>query len=249
MGRTSVLLLIGLGLLSACAQTPPASVELRLTATLPERAPLPADAVVELRAEDVARAGAPARLLAEQRRPAAGGPPFALQLRLPLAALQPPAQVRLRTRVLQGEQLLYTSDTATPVRAEAGEQRFAQALVRVAVADAPLQNSYWKLVALDGQAVSASGRGEPFFTLHLDDARISGSDGCNRFTGRYVLESGLLRIGPVAGTLMACAEGEATSRAFTELLRQPLRWRIQGEVLELFDERGQPRARLQRRLM
>jgi len=44
-------------------------------------------------------------------------------------------------------------------------------------------------------------------TLVFDDeGRVSGSGGCNRFTGSYAFTDGELSIGPLAGTKMMCPE-------------------------------------------
>ena len=41
------------------------------------------------------------------------------------------------------------------------------------------------------------------FIQFREDA-VGGSLGCNRFTGRYTFEDGVLKIGPLASTRMAC---------------------------------------------
>ena len=55
---------------------------------------------------------------------------------------------------------------------------------RSQTSDAPLENTYWKLLALGGQrALVADNIPEPHLLLHPADRRASGSTGCNRFTG------------------------------------------------------------------
>ena len=44
-------------------------------------------------------------------------------------------------------------------------------------------------------------------TLAFDgEGRVSGSGGCNRFTGSYTFTDGELSFGPLAGTKMMCPE-------------------------------------------
>ncbi|MER2134706.1 MAG: META domain-containing protein [Arthrobacter sp.] len=46
---------------------------------------------------------------------------------------------------------------------------------------------------------------EPSLELHKD-GRLTGTDGCNRLMGRWVLEDGTVRFQEVAMTLMACPD-------------------------------------------
>ena len=69
-------------------------------------------------------------------------------------------------------------------------------------------------------------------TIAFEETTVSGSDGCNQFTGGYELSEGnMIQIGPLAGTLMAC-EPEVMEQADTILA-------IQGEVIlyEKVDDR------------
>jgi heat shock protein HslJ len=53
----------------------------------------------------------------------------------------------------------------------------------------------------------------------------------------------------MAGTMMACAQGMDTEKAFLEALRQVERWKIAGQHLELFDAAGKQVARFEARHM
>ena len=46
---------------------------------------------------------------------------------------------------------------------------------------------------------------EPSLELH-EDGRLTGTDGCNRLMGRWVLEDGTIRFQEVAMTMMACPD-------------------------------------------
>jgi len=61
----------------------------------------------------------------------------------------------------------------------------------------------WLLEDLEGRGVMDMVQ----TTLVFDDeGRVSGSGGCNRFTGSYTFTDGELSFGPLAGTKMMCPE-------------------------------------------
>ena len=53
----------------------------------------------------------------------------------------------------------------------------------------------------------------------------------------------------MAGTMMACPEGNDTEQAFLEALRHVHTWKIVGQHLELFDAAGTLVARFEARYM
>ena len=67
--------------------------------------------------------------------------------------------------------------------------------------------------------------------------------------GSYELNGDQLAFGQMAGTMMACLEGNDTEPAFLEALRQVHKWRITGQHLELFDAAGNLVARFEARPM
>ena len=117
-------------------------------------------------------------------------------------------------------------------------------------ATAPLENTYWKLTRLgDAPVTVASQQREPHFILTPESRRVGGSGGCNRLTGSYELHGDQLAFGQMAGTMMACPEGNDTEQSFLEMLRQVHKWKITGQHLELFDAAGNPVARFEARHM
>ena len=75
-----------------------------------------------------------------------------------------------------------------------------------AVASAPLEDTDWKLVELDGKAIvtAPAQQREVRMTLASAGSRVSGFSGCNPFVGGYEREGAALRFKPLAGTRMAC---------------------------------------------
>jgi heat shock protein HslJ len=104
---------------------------------------------------------------------------------------------------------------------------------------ATLDESYWKLVQLGDTPVrDGLMLREPHLRLDATRQQFSGSGGCNQVTGRYT-RSGTdgIRFTEVASTKMAC-QGMQIEQRFLTSLEQVVRWRIEGERLQLMDASG-----------
>lgn len=85
------------------------------------------------------------------------------------------------------------------------------------------------------------GDGNPPTQLRLDaKGQASGFGGCNRFSGRWRIEQGQLRLGPLAATRMMCLTpgGEQEGR-FLASLEATRSARLEGLRLLLLDAQGQ----------
>ncbi|MEP4557800.1 META domain-containing protein [Cobetia amphilecti] len=118
--------------------------------------------------------------------------------------------------------------------------------------DEPLENTYWKLVALDDQPTPVvEGKRETHIVLHTPDAstqnsRVAGSTGCNRLMGEYQHDEHELSFDRLATTRMACPGEVATlERDFLTTLNDVSGWQIDGKTLTLTDEQGASLARLE----
>jgi heat shock protein HslJ len=106
-----------------------------------------------------------------------------------------------------------------------------------------LVNTYWKLILLnDTEITVVDNQTEPHIVLNTEN-RVSGSDGCNRLMGSYVLDGEKLTLGEMAGTRMACAEGAAQAQAFNEALTKVAIYTVHSDQLELRDATGLVLAR------
>jgi putative lipoprotein len=143
--RTSLLLLsaaAGASLLSACASPssapkPAAASPLRVSGTVAyrERIALDPSAEVVVQLLDVSRMDAPSVTLAEQRIKANGKqPPFAYELQVDAARIDPRMRYAVSARILRGEQLLFINDTQYPVLTQGGGTSANLVLVRVSPA-------------------------------------------------------------------------------------------------------------------
>ncbi|MBN8843622.1 MAG: META domain-containing protein [Sphingomonadales bacterium] len=82
-----------------------------------------------------------------------------------------------------------------------------------------LAGSNWRFVSIGGVAVAAD---RPT-SLSFDGTRISGSAGCNRFSGSYTADGRKLTAGPLMSTKMACpGAGMAQENAFFKLMSAPV---------------------------
>jgi para-nitrobenzyl esterase len=115
-------------------------------------------------------------------------------------------------------------------------------------ADLPLdlERTYWKLTQLDGAPVGGS-QTEPNLVLDPTTRRVGGSGGCNHFSGGYQLDGDRIRMSQTVSTMMACAKGLDTEKAFLQTLDQARQWRITGHELELLDSSGNVLARFEGR--
>ena len=87
--------------------------------------------------------------------------------------------------------------------------------------DSPLRGTYWKLVRLGETPVQvAENQREPHLVFARDELRVSGSGGCNRVTGGFELDGEKLKLGPMAGTMMACPAGMEQEQRFLQVARE-----------------------------
>ncbi|MCC5971011.1 MAG: META domain-containing protein [Pararhodobacter sp.] len=85
----------------------------------------------------------------------------------------------------------------------------------------------WAIERLDGEALSQPERAEIGFTA---DGRLFASVGCNRMIGGYARHGGMLSLGQVASTLMACPAPLATEeRRLTALLTEVDGYTLDGD--------------------
>ena len=82
-----------------------------------------------------------------------------------------------------------------------------------------LAGSNWTFVSIGGVPVAAD---RPT-SLQFDGNRLSGSAGCNRFSGGYSVDGGTLKAGPLMATEMACpGAGMTQEAAFFKLMASPV---------------------------
>ena len=103
-----------------------------------------------------------------------------------------------------------------------------------------LSGTRWSLVSIGGSPVLAS----ESTSMQFDKGRLSGSDGCNRYSTSYAVSDGRLKVGPnIASTRMACPQPILEeARTFIEILGRTAGYRRDGERMNLLDGDGRPLA-------
>ena len=205
-----------------------------------ERMLLPPGAQVEIELQDISRADAPATVVASVRLTPDHGPPYLFSIEYDPARIDPRMRYGLRAAITAGDRLMFTTtEHIDPF----GEQPL-EVLVRrvpepVAAPSRSLEGARWVLDTLGGEA-AATGAGGRAVDLEFlaEDQRAGGFSGCNRYTGGYRRDgasehAGPLAFGQMAGTMMACQEGDELERAYLQMLAQVDGFRLEGEVLSL----------------
>ena len=229
------------------------------TATIRERIALPPDAVFEAVLIDIARADAPARELGRMRLQPAGQSPFRFSISYREGDITPRGRYSVRATVRQGERLLFTTDTITPVLTGAPSQPLNLQLVQVSGGQRPTAVSSplgmlpasWR-----GDLPDASGTTRWQVDLSSDGAyqlrqTFLDRPEPNRFDdiGRWRLESGsnrlVLRGGREAPLFFQPIEGGSAMRKL-DLQSQPISSRHPDRLQRLaVYEPIEPRLHLQ----
>lgn len=108
---------------------------------------------------------------------------------------------------------------------------------------ADLAHTRWQLTALGDETLDATREQQPYLTLD-GDGNVHGNAGCNGLNGSYEQKGESLSFGPLATTRKACPDMEG-EQAFLQALKAVSGFRIDGELLTLFDDDNQPLAGFQ----
>jgi heat shock protein HslJ len=109
----------------------------------------------------------------------------------------------------------------------------------VAAESPSLDGTAWVLSGLPGGSLLEG----TMVTAHFAGGRVSGTDGCNRYSGSYSIKGTALDVSTLASTQMACvAEVNAQARAYAAALTNATSYRIVGDRLELLSADGRTSA-------
>jgi heat shock protein HslJ len=114
-------------------------------------------------------------------------------------------------------------------------------------ADAAFMDTYWRAVEISGTPTAPLPKQrEAHMMFSAEGNRVSGSTGCNRFTGTFTQTGDSLRFSPLATTKMACPPPlDAQERAFLQALHATAAIHLAGNTLELKDASGKVQMRLE----
>jgi putative lipoprotein len=247
VGPAVACLLLAYSLVGCTAKAPATPASVSGTATYRERMALPPDVAFEATLEDVSKADAASEVIGRTRIESPGQPPIAFTITYDPALIRAQHRYVVRARIVRGADLMFATDTQYPVLGTGQASHVDVVLRRVGAvamsqemsATASPENIEWTLARLGGQPVTAGDKQRPpHLTMSSADKRVSGSGGCNRFTGSYTLAGDQLKFGHLAGTMMACVQGMELEQAFHEALGSTAAWRVTEQRLELLDASG-----------
>lgn len=113
-----------------------------------------------------------------------------------------------------------------------------------------LQNTYWKLTRLRGDAVLvAPGRQEAFLVFRSQGQRLTGHSGCHRLQGVYDRAGEFLTCVDITRLPEDCGQEREFARRFLAVLTRVRAWRIDGQHLELLGADGAVLARFEERAL
>ena len=99
----------------------------------------------------------------------------------------------------------------------------------------PLNNTYWKLLKVDGFNQDIAGlQKEAFIRFDSAGSKFSGTAGCNRMMGTFIATGNTIKIGPSAATRMMCPSPlMELETAFEKAIGKADTYNIAGKKLQL----------------
>jgi len=199
----------------ALTSAPAKSARIEGSVMYRERMLLQPGSRVEVQLQDISRADAPATVLASVELTPEGGPPYGFAIEYDPATIQERMRYALRATISLDDRLLFTSTDYIDPFAESPVEILVRRVPEPVRGSGPaLEGVVWTLATLDGEPAGTGAGGRPVdIEFAADESLAAGFSGCNRYTGTYAREGSSghgspLKFGPVAGTMMACAEGD-----------------------------------------
>lgn len=205
-----------------------------------ERMMLPPGIEVEVQLQDISRPDAMAIVLASVLLKPQGAPPYEFVIDYDPTAIDSRMTYALRATIRNDDRLLFTStEYIDPFQGNPVEILVQRVPETVRRESPTLEGATWFLTTLAGKPAAAGAGGKRVeLQFDADEGRAAGFSGCNRYTGSYardgVAEHGSpLRLGPMAGTLMACEDGAELEQAYLQMISSVTAFRFDGDTLVL----------------
>lgn len=118
-----------------------------------------------------------------------------------------------------------------------------ETVIQLVRTDLSLAGTEWTVVAVNNQSggVQSTLPGAEPLLVFRDESTVSGTTGCNSFSGEYTAEEGSIDIGLLAVTEMFCSSPDGLMDQETrvlEALEQSTTYRVEGQTLGMFDDDG-----------
>ena len=114
-------------------------------------------------------------------------------------------------------------------------------VIQLVAADTSLSGSSWEVVAVNNQSggvQSVAIDSEPTLTFDEESSGVTGSTGCNDFSGNYSTDGDSIEFGDLAITQMFCEETADQEVWMMAALADATTYTVDSQTLELFDESG-----------
>ncbi len=237
-----------LGLMAAMLALPATAGTLSGTALYRERMALPPDTVFEARLLDTSATNKPARIIGHAGLNPAGHPPYDFSIIYDDKDLEAGRQYVVEAVLERNGQVLFAGRTAQiPLPGHTDNVQLllkrgntpATAPTPPGIADAPLRNTYWKLVSLKGKpTIVGEQRREPHLVFSESENRVSGNGGCNGIGGGFESSGEKLNIKGLVSTMMACQDTMQQESEFLRALETVAGYKIHGNRLDMLDAEG-----------
>ncbi|WP_270727652.1 YbaY family lipoprotein [Shimia sp. Alg240-R146] len=188
-----------------------------------ERIAMPEGARVEVSLQDISLADAPSVELARIVLRPEGNVPVAYRMSYDDAMVRDAHSYAVQAKIVVDGDVLWRTTSVFPALTRGAPETVDVMLEKMPMQEAAempdvLTSSEWLVVVLDGKELQS----ERLPQMRFDaDGRVSGSSGCNRFTGSVDISAGGFAFGPLASTRMACpaALGAQETQFFAALER------------------------------
>lgn len=208
-----------------------------------ERMMLPPDAVAIITLQEISRADAPAIILSSMAIGEANHTPLSFQIPYIKSDIIKGHRYSLRAYIMSQGELLFSTTSVYPVlrRGQATNPASVDMLLQRVHSQKEIQDSqhtslqqtYWALQSLRGQAVMHFENQEDPHIVLASDGKTSGSDGCNRFFGGYTTHKNRITFLPGGTTMMLCPQGDKQAALFMSSLQEATGYNITDQTLEL----------------
>jgi putative lipoprotein len=199
-----------------------------------ERMALPPGATLNVKLVDVSLADAPAQVIAETTISAGRGSPIAFVLNYDRAKVTQRRNYALQARIEHEGRLLFINTTRHPVLLN-GRDRTTIRVERVRAEAAPQAASpAGRWLAEDILGGGVIDRLQSTIDIAAD-GRTTGSGGCNRISGKAVINGSNISFGAMASTRMACAPAVMNQEAkFLNALSRTRSFRVDARERKLY---------------
>lgn len=192
---------------------------------------------------DVSKMDVKAEVISKQEVDITGAPPYTVELKYDPSNIQDRHRYSVMARITNQDRLLYVSTMNNDPFASAQADTPLNIVVSKVAAKKPdtdLVNTYWKALTVNDTPVTVKTK-EPFIQFKADGT-AHGFLGCNNFTGGYETKAQTLSFKPLASTKKMCMEQMDIEDSMSQALEQTSQYSINGEMLTLENEQGNPLA-------